>query len=122
VAVNSGTAALHLALLAAGIGPGDEVVTTPLTFCATANVIVHVGATPRFADIDATTWNLSPDAAEAAIAPQTRAVLPVHYAGRPADVARFRQLADRHGLVVIEDAATAWKAARAAARSAPRRM
>jgi dTDP-4-amino-4,6-dideoxygalactose transaminase len=105
VAVNSGTAALHLALLAAGVGPGDEVVTTPLTFCATANVIVHAGAAPRFADIDATTWNLSPGSAEAALTSRTRAVMPVHYAGRPADVPAFRRLADRHGLAIIEDAA-----------------
>jgi len=73
VAVNSGTAALHLSLLAAGVGTGDEVVTTPLTFCATANVIVHVGATPRFADIDPVTWNLSPSAAAEAITARTRA-------------------------------------------------
>src|SRR5688500_2921606 len=96
VAVNSGTAALHLSLLAAGIGAGDEVVTTPLTFCATANVIVHAGATPRFADIDLTTWNLAAAAAADAITPRTRALLPVHYAGRPADVRAFRRLADRH--------------------------
>jgi dTDP-4-amino-4,6-dideoxygalactose transaminase len=105
VALNSGTAALHLSLLAAGIGPGDEVVTTPLTFCATANAIVHVGATPRFADVDATTWNLCPSSAADAATPRTRALLPVHYAGRPVDVAAFRQLADRLGAVVIEDAA-----------------
>jgi dTDP-4-amino-4,6-dideoxygalactose transaminase len=105
VALNSGTAALHLSLLAAGIGPGDDVLTTPLTFCATANVIVHAGATPRFADIDAMTWNLCPSAAAAAVTPQTRALLPVHYAGRPVDVAAFRQLADRIGAVVVEDAA-----------------
>src|SRR5688572_3156239 len=78
VAVNSGTAALHLSLLAAGVGAGDEVVTTPLTFCATANVIVHAGATPRFADIDPATWNLSPAAAAEAITPRTRALIPVH--------------------------------------------
>src|SRR5688572_22967895 len=105
VAVNSGTAALHLSLLAAGVGAGDDVVTTPLTFCATANVIVHVGATPRFADIDPETWNLSPAAAAAAITPRTRAIIPVHYAGRPADALAFRQLAADHGAVSIEDAA-----------------
>ena len=75
VAVNSCTAALHLSLLAAGVGAGDEVVTTPLTFCATANVIVHVGATPRFADIDPATWNLGPAAAAAAMTPRTRALI-----------------------------------------------
>ena len=105
VALNSCTAALHLALLAAGIGPGDEVITTPLTFCATANTIVQVGATPVFADIDPITWNLSPAATAAAITPRTRAILPVHYAGRPVDVRAFRALADAHGLAVIEDAA-----------------
>jgi dTDP-4-amino-4,6-dideoxygalactose transaminase len=105
VAVNSGTAALHLSLLAAGIGSGDEVITTPLTFCATANVIVHAGATPRFADVDAATWNLSPAAAAAAVTSRTRAIMPVHYAGRPVEVTAFRRLADRHELVVIEDAA-----------------
>src|SRR4051812_14444773 len=93
VAVNSGTAALHLSLLAARIGEGDEVVTTPMTFCATANVIVHAGATPRFADIDPTTWNLCPHAAAAAVTPRTRAVIPVHYAGRPVDTRAFRALA-----------------------------
>ncbi len=105
VAVNSGTAALHLSLLAAGVGSGDEVVTTPLTFCATANVVVHVGATPRFADIDPATWNLSPAAAAEAITPRTRALIPVHYAGRPVDSAAFRQLAERHGAALVEDAA-----------------
>lgn len=110
VAVNSGTAALHLALLASDIGPGDEVVTTPLTFCATANVIVHAGATPRFADIDPQTWNLCPDATAAEVTERTRAIIPVHYAGRPADVARFQSLAVRHGLTLIEDAAHAVEA------------
>jgi dTDP-4-amino-4,6-dideoxygalactose transaminase len=105
IALNSCTAALHLALLAAGIGPGDEVVTTPMTFCATANVIVHAGATPRFADIDPVTWNLDPDAAAAAITPRTRAIVPVHYGGRPVDVPAFRALASQAGLVLIEDAA-----------------
>ncbi|MGE3507431.1 MAG: DegT/DnrJ/EryC1/StrS family aminotransferase [Vicinamibacterales bacterium] len=105
VAVNSCTAALHLALLVAGIEPGDEVVTTPLTFCATANTIVHVGAVPRFADIDPITWNLDPAAAHAAVTSRTRACLPVHYAGRPVDVSAFRALAARHDLRLIEDAA-----------------
>src|SRR5579862_5186209 len=74
VALNSGTAALHLSMLAAGVEPGDEVVTTPLTFCATANVVVHVGGTPRFADIDPVSWNLDASAAEAAVTPRTRVV------------------------------------------------
>lgn len=107
VAVNSCTAALHLALLATGIGAGDEVITTPLTFCATANVIVHTGATPVFADIDPLTANLLPASAAAAITPATRAVIPVHYAGRPVDVQGFRAIADHHGLTLIEDAAHA---------------
>lgn len=107
IAVNSCTAALHLALLASEIGAGDEVVTTPLTFCATANVVVHTGATPRFADIDPLTWNLSPEAAAAAVTAHTRAIIPVHYAGRPVDVRAFRALATGRNLVVIEDAAHA---------------
>jgi dTDP-4-amino-4,6-dideoxygalactose transaminase len=105
IALNSGTAALHLSLLASAIGQGDEVITTPLTFCATANVIVHAGATPRFADIDPVTWNLSVARTADAVTPRTRALIPVHYAGRPADVAGFRGVAQRHGLVLIEDAA-----------------
>jgi len=107
IAVNSCTAALHLALLASDIGAGDEVLTTPLTFCATANVVVHTGATPRFADINPRTWNLSADAVEAAVGARTRAIIPVHYAGRPVDVRAFRSLANRHDLVLIEDAAHA---------------
>ena len=105
VAVNSCTAGLHLALVAAEIGPGDEVITTPLTFCATANVIMHAGATPVFADVDPSTGNLNPDATAAAITPRTRAIIPVHYGGRPADVVAFQALSARHGLVLIEDAA-----------------
>ena len=105
IALNSCTGALHLALVAAGIGPGDEVITTPLTFCATANVIVQVGATPVFADIDPVTMNLDPSAAEAAITPRTRAILPVHFAGRPVDTRAFRAIATRHSLTLIEDAA-----------------
>ena len=105
VAVNSCTAGLHLSLVAAEIGPGDEVITTPLTFCATANVIVHAGATPVFADVDPATGNLDPDATAAAITPRTRAIIPVHYGGRPADVIAFQALGARHGLVVVEDAA-----------------
>lgn len=107
IAVNSCTAALHLALLASDIGAGHEVVTTPLTFCATANVVVHTGATPVFADIDPLTWNLSPDAAAAAVSGKTRAIIPVHYAGRPVNVAAFQRLALRNNLVLIEDAAHA---------------
>jgi dTDP-4-amino-4,6-dideoxygalactose transaminase len=111
VAVNSCTAALHLSLLAAGIGPGDEVVTTPLTFCATANVVLHAGAVPVFADVEPASMNIDPAAAEQAITPRTRAILPVHFAGRPADLSSLRAIADRHGLVLIEDAAHAAGAA-----------
>ena len=105
IALNSCTAALHLSLLATGVGQGDEVVTTPLTFCATANVIVHAGAAPVFADVDAVTMNLDPAAAAAAVTTRTRAIIPVHFAGRPVDVAAFEQLARRRHLTVIEDAA-----------------
>jgi dTDP-4-amino-4,6-dideoxygalactose transaminase len=105
IALNSCTAGLHLSLLAAGVGPGDEVITTPLTFCATANVIIHCGATPVFADVDPATGNLDPDAVEAAITPRTRALMPVHYGGRPVDVTAFQAIAGRHGLAIVEDAA-----------------
>jgi dTDP-4-amino-4,6-dideoxygalactose transaminase len=105
IALNSCTAALHLSLLASGIGAGDEVVTTPLTFCATANSVVHVGATPVFADIDPFTLNLHPSAAAAAVTSRTKALLPVHFAGRPAAMPAFEALARRHGLRLIEDAA-----------------
>ncbi|MEZ5316955.1 MAG: DegT/DnrJ/EryC1/StrS aminotransferase family protein [Vicinamibacterales bacterium] len=105
VALNSCTAGLHLALLAAGVGPGDQVVTSPLTFCATANVILHTGATPVFADVDPETGNLDPDAAAAAVTPWTRALMPVHYAGRPADVPGLTAVARAHRLVTVEDAA-----------------
>jgi dTDP-4-amino-4,6-dideoxygalactose transaminase len=105
IAVNSCTAALHLSLLASEVGQGDEVVTTPLTFCATANVVIHAGATPVFADVDPGTFNLAPEAAASALTPRTRALLPVHFAGRPADTDAFRTLARRHGLTLVEDAA-----------------
>jgi dTDP-4-amino-4,6-dideoxygalactose transaminase len=105
IAVSSCTAALHLSLLACGVGQDDEVITTPLTFCATANTVVHTGATPVFADVDARTFNLDPDAAAAAVTTRTRALLPVHFGGRPADMTGFRGLARRTGLQLIEDAA-----------------
>ena len=105
VALNSCTAALHLSLLAAGVEAGDEVVTTPLTFCATANTIIHAGARPVFADVDVDTGNLDPSAAADAFTARTRALLPVHFAGRPVDVVSFHDLARRHGVPVIEDAA-----------------
>lgn len=107
IALNSCTAALHLSLLAAGVGPGDEVITTPLTFCATANAIIHTGATPVFADIARDTMNLDPAAVEAAITDRTAAIIPVHFAGRPADMPALRALASRHALALIDDAAHA---------------
>lgn len=105
IAVNSCTAALHLSLLASGIRSGDEVITTPMTFAATANAILHVGATPVFVDVDRQTMNIDVDRIEDAITPRTRAILPVHFAGRPCDVDAIETIARRHGLVVIEDAA-----------------
>ena len=110
VAVNSCTAALHLAILAAGIGPGDEVITSPLTFCATVNAIVHAGGTPVLADVDPRTMNLDPAAVEARIGPRTKAILPVHFAGRPCEMDALLALAERHGLTVIEDCAHAVEA------------
>ena len=106
LALNSCSAALHLALAALDIGPGDEVIATPLTFCATVNAILAVGAKPVLADIGAD-LNLDPDAVGAAITPATRAILPVHLAGLPCDMDRFRQIAGQHRLRVIEDAAHA---------------
>jgi dTDP-4-amino-4,6-dideoxygalactose transaminase len=107
VAVNSGTSALHLALLAAGVGPGDEVVVPSFTFAATANSVALAGATPVFADIEPAHFNLDPDAVEAAITPRTKAVMPVHLYGHPAAMDRFETLAERHGLLLLEDAAQA---------------
>jgi dTDP-4-amino-4,6-dideoxygalactose transaminase len=107
IAVNSGTSALHLALQAAGIGPGDEVITVPMTFIATVAAILYAGATPVLADIDPVTWTLDPSALEAAIGPRTAAIIPVHLHGMMADMASIMRLAERHGLLVIEDAAQA---------------
>ncbi len=115
LSLNSATAALHLALIAAGVGEGDEVITTPLTFCATANVIAHVGATPVFVDVDERTQNIDPSLIARAVTPRTRAILPVHMCGWPCDMAAIGEIAQRHGLVVIEDAAhavEAWYAGR----------
>ncbi len=107
VAVNSCTAALHLSILAAGIGPGDEVITTPLTFCATANAVIHAGATPVLADVDPLTQNIDPEQVRAKITPRTRAIIPVHFAGRPCDMDALCALADEHRLTIIEDCAHA---------------
>ena len=107
VALNSCTAALHLSCVASGLGPGDEVITTPLTFCATVNAIIHAGATPVLADVDPRTFNIDPDAVEARITPRTRAILPVHFAGRACRMERLTHIAAKHGLTLIEDCAHA---------------
>ncbi len=107
VAVNSCTAALHLSLVAAGIGPTDEVITTPMTFCATVNAIIHTGAQPVLADIDPVTCNLDPKLVEALITQRTKAILPVHFAGRPCDMDALTAIARRHGIALIEDCAHA---------------
>jgi dTDP-4-amino-4,6-dideoxygalactose transaminase len=110
VAVNSCTAALHLSLLAAGIKPGDEVITSALTFCATANAIIHAGATPLLVDVDPHTMNIDPVQVKARITPKTRALLPVHFAGRPCDMDSLCAMAEHHGLKLIEDCAHAIEA------------
>jgi perosamine synthetase len=107
VAVNSCTAALHIALAAAGIGPGDEVIVPTMTFCATANVVIHLGATPVIVDVEADTLNMSPRSLEAAITPRTKAVIPVHLYGHPADLDRIGAIASANHLLVVEDAAHA---------------
>ncbi len=106
-AVNSCTAALHVSMIAAGLGPGDEVITSAMTFCATVNAIIHAGATPVLADIDPVTLNIDPRDVEARITPRTRAILPVHFAGRPCEMDVLMKLADKYGLKVIEDCAHA---------------
>lgn len=107
VAVNSGTSALHMALIAVGVKPGDEVIVPSFTFAATANSVRLAGATPVFVDIDAESFCIDPAAVEAAIGPRTRAVMPVHLYGHPADMTRLVEVATRHGLWIIEDAAQA---------------
>jgi perosamine synthetase len=104
VSFSSGTAALHGAAFAAGLKPGDEAITTPMTFAATVNCVLYQGATPVFADVSTDTLNLDPEKVAARITPRTRAVLPMDYAGHPADLDAMLELAARHGLVVIEDA------------------
>ncbi len=111
VGLNSCTAGMHLALLAMGIGPGDEVITTPLTFSATVNVIVHVGATPVLADVCAEDLNIDPEAVAAKITSKTRAIMPMHHGGQPCRMDELADLARRHDLKIIEDAAHAAGAA-----------
>jgi dTDP-4-amino-4,6-dideoxygalactose transaminase len=107
LATSSCTAALHLAMVASGVGAGDEVITTTMTFCATANAILHTGATPIFVDCQRESMNIDPAAIEAAITSRTKAIVPVHFAGRPADMDAIMAIARRHNLLVIEDAAHA---------------
>jgi dTDP-4-amino-4,6-dideoxygalactose transaminase len=107
IAVNSCTGGLHIALAAADIGPGDEVIVPTMTFCATANVVVHLGATPVIVDVEPDTLNISPQRLEAAITPRTRAVIPVHLYGHPCDLNRIGEIAKVHRLLVVEDAAHA---------------
>lgn len=111
VAVNSGTSALHMAFLAVGVGPGDEVIVPSFTFAATANSVALAGATPVFADIEPAHFCLDPDAVEAAITPRTRAIMPVHLYGHPAAMDRFTEIARKHDLLLFEDAAQAHGAA-----------
>ena len=107
LAVNSCTAALHLSLLTIDIEPGDEVITTPLTFCATINAIIHAGAIPVLADVDPVTMNIDPVEVERRITQRTRAIIPVHFAGRPCDMTAIRQVATKNDLLIIEDCAHA---------------
>lgn len=107
IAVNSCTAALHLSLIAAEIGPGDEVITSPMTFAATVNTIIHVGATPVLADIDPVTMNIDPNEVAKKITPRTRALMPIHLAGRSCDMDALGAIADQHNLTIIEDCAHA---------------
>jgi len=106
-ALYSCTAALHLAMVASGVGEGDEVITTPLTFCASVNAIIHTGATPVLADVDPHTMNIDPARIAEKITPRTRAILPVHFAGRPCDMDAIMAIAKKHNLMVVEDCAHA---------------
>jgi dTDP-4-amino-4,6-dideoxygalactose transaminase len=107
LATSSCTAALHLSMVASGVGEGDEVITTPMTFCATANAVIHTGATPVFVDCERESMNIDVGAIEASITQRTKAILPVHFAGRPCDMTAIGALARKHNLLVIEDAAHA---------------
>ena len=118
-ALNSCTAALHLALVALNLSPGDEVITTPLTFCATVNAILHAGGTPVLADVDPATQNIDPERVREKIGPRTRAILPVHFAGRPCHMDALCALAKEHNLALVEDCAhaieTTWRGRHAGA-------
>ena len=107
IAVNSCTAALHLSLIALGIGRSDEVITTPYTFASTGNVIVHIGARPIFVDIKRDTYNIDTEKIKEAITPKTKAIIPVHYAGQPCDMKAIMEIAEDYNLFVVEDAAHA---------------
>ncbi|MCX7793136.1 MAG: aminotransferase class I/II-fold pyridoxal phosphate-dependent enzyme, partial [Thermodesulfovibrionales bacterium] len=112
IGVTSCTAALHLSLIAAGIKEGDEVITTPMSFCATANSILHAGARPVFVDVEEDTGNINAELVERAITEKTRAIIPVHLYGQMADMKRLREIADKHNLILIEDAAHSIEAER----------
>ena len=105
VAVSNGTAALHIACLAAGIGKGDEVITSPITFVASANCVLYCGGTPVFADIKEDTYNIDPEDIERKITPRTKAIIPVHYTGQPCEMDAINEIARKHNLIVIEDGA-----------------
>lgn len=107
IAVNSGTSALHMAFIAAGIGSGDEVIVPSFSFAATANAVALAGATPVFADVEEDHFCLDPESVESLITPRTRAIMPVHLYGHPADMPAFTRIAERHGLILFEDAAQA---------------
>ena len=107
VAISNGTSALHAACYAAGIGPGDEVITTPLTFAASANCVKYCGGTPVFADVDLNTYNIDPEDIRRKITDKTKAIIPVHLAGQPCDMDAIHQIAKEHNLIVIEDGAHA---------------
>jgi len=107
VAVSNGTAALHMACFAAGIKDGDEVIVSPMTFAASANAVLYCGGVPVFADIDSVTYNIDPDRIEEKITDKTKAIIPVDFSGQPVDMDKIKEIADKHGLIIIEDAAHA---------------